>query len=288
MRAVRLFDRPIITPHMDDRIGENINGPSLVRVPDWVENPLGRYYLYFAHHRGKYIRLAYADALAGPWHPYEPGTLPLEESFYSGHVASPDVHVDDARREIRMYYHGHTPREPQTSRVALSTDGIRFTARPEILGPSYFRVWRSDSWWYAIGMPGRLFRSRDGLTDFEEGPTLFTPDMRHTAVLVRGHTLHVFYSNVGDAPERILHSTIDLRRDWRDWTATPPETVLAPERDYEGADLPLEPSVRGWAPRRVRQLRDPAIFCEGEDVYLLYSVAGEHGIAIARLELDGA
>lgn len=27
------------------RDGENINGPSLIRVPAWVKNPLGRYYL---------------------------------------------------------------------------------------------------------------------------------------------------------------------------------------------------------------------------------------------------
>ena len=51
-------------PELDREHGfSNINGPSLVRVPEWVENPLGKYYLYFAHHRGAYIRLAYADAL---------------------------------------------------------------------------------------------------------------------------------------------------------------------------------------------------------------------------------
>ena len=59
--ASRLSDVPVIYPHMDARMGSNINGPSLIRVPDWVENPLGRYYLYFADHRGSYIRLAVAD-----------------------------------------------------------------------------------------------------------------------------------------------------------------------------------------------------------------------------------
>jgi hypothetical protein len=44
---------------------KNINGPSLVHVPAWIERPLGKYYLYFAHHGGKDIRLAYADILAG-------------------------------------------------------------------------------------------------------------------------------------------------------------------------------------------------------------------------------
>ncbi|TGP23371.1 hypothetical protein, partial [Mesorhizobium sp. M1D.F.Ca.ET.234.01.1.1] len=53
---------PIITPGMlpgDD--GANINGPSLIRVPDWLPGRLGAYYLYFAHHTGTYIRLAFAD-----------------------------------------------------------------------------------------------------------------------------------------------------------------------------------------------------------------------------------
>ena len=42
---------------MDERMGGNIQGPSLIKVPDWVENPLGNYYLYFADHRGIYIRI---------------------------------------------------------------------------------------------------------------------------------------------------------------------------------------------------------------------------------------
>ena len=36
---------------------------SVVKVPAWVEAPLGRYYMYYAHHHGQYIRLAYADRL---------------------------------------------------------------------------------------------------------------------------------------------------------------------------------------------------------------------------------
>ena len=57
---------PILTPHMDERMGDNVNGPSLIRVPEWVQGALGRYYLYFAHHDGRYIRMAYADSLTGP------------------------------------------------------------------------------------------------------------------------------------------------------------------------------------------------------------------------------
>jgi hypothetical protein len=96
--------------------------------------------------------------------------------------------------------------------------------------------------------------------------------------------LLVFYSMVGDNPERILLSEIELGRDWMAWSETKPVDVLEPEFDWEGANLPLEPSVRGFAAGPVRQLRDPAIFVEDGHTYLLYSVAGESGIAIARID----
>ena len=63
--------------------------------------------------------------------------------------------------------------------------------------------------------------------------------------------------------------------------------VLRPERPWEGADAPLEPSIRSVAYGHVNQLRDPAVYVEDERIYLLYAVAGESGIAIAQLFLDG-
>ena len=41
MQVVRFKNSPIVTPHMDSRMGSNINGPSLIRVPEWLPNPLG-------------------------------------------------------------------------------------------------------------------------------------------------------------------------------------------------------------------------------------------------------
>ena len=238
-----------------------------MRVPEWIRDPLGAYYLYFAHHKGQYIRMAYAQNLEGPWSTYGPGVLDLGESFFGNsrdpnHVASPDVHVDSENRQIRMYYHGVVAKGIQRTRVALSEDGIEFEAREELLGNSYFRVFQHGGYHYAIGMPGVFYRSNDGLTEFVEGPTLFTENMRHCAVRLAGDTLSVFYSNAGDCPERILVSEIDLTQDWMDWSESAPSLVLAPETDYEGADLPLEPSQRGLTEVRVRQLRDPGIYEE--------------------------
>ena len=42
---------------MDNRMGDNINGPTLIRMPDWAPG-FGKYHLYFSDHKGKYIRLA--------------------------------------------------------------------------------------------------------------------------------------------------------------------------------------------------------------------------------------
>ena len=184
-----------------------------------------------------------------------------------------------------MYYHGPVKDQGQRSLVALSSDGIHFTARPEVLGMPYFRVFQWKGCYYALTKPGMLYKSADGLTGFEAVPSPFAPKMRHNALLPVGDVLYVFYSNIGDRPERILLSKVKLTDDWRDWKPTKPVTVLKPETQYEGADLPLKPSVSGWSPERVRQLRDPAIFQENGRIYLLYSVAGESGIGIAEVML---
>jgi hypothetical protein len=305
-RAQRIGDAPIIAPHMDDRMGGNLAGPSLIRVPDWLPNPLGRYYLYFAHHNGAYIRLAVADALEGPWRIHTLGSLQHGESHFPGelqpqdpartrpgmvisipHIASPDVHVDHEARQIRMYYHGILETRQQVSRVAVSEDGQHFTAFEPILGNSYWRAFEHGGWHYGLAMPGQFYRSRNPRGPFEEGPRLFTPDMRHSAVMVEGDTLTVFYTDVGDEPpEKVLVTTIDLAADWQQWQTGDVHEVLRPERDYEGADLPLVTSIRGEITERARQIRDPAIFREDDHLYLLYACAGESGIGLAEL-LEG-
>jgi hypothetical protein len=321
LHVTRLIDRPIVGPESHPSIGINIQGPSLIRVPDWVPGALGKYYLYFADHKGSYIRLAYADALEGPWHIHAPGSLHLLESLFlteppiptetelaefearyrargttishdvlseitTPHIASPDVHVDHERKRILMYFHGLDDVGRQVTRLATSHDGITFKASPRVLGPSYMRIFQHDGMTYALAMPGALSRSPDGMSGFETGPTLFNPNMRHSALLQRDGELWVFWTQVGDVPERILLSRIKLQGDWRNWHESEAIGVMRPERTWEGADAPLVPSVRSTAYGHVNQLRDPAIFEEDGAVYLLYAVAGESGIAIARVGIE--
>jgi len=342
----RLPNNPIIVHSMDQSLIDeakqygyvNINGPSMIKVPEWIENRLGKYYLYFAHHKGDYIKLAYADKPEGPWRIYPQGALHLKDSKFtqtkpnkkisktirilwknwsqtefwtllqvglaarkaskalaekgkkvSGeskpHIASPEVWVDQDKREIRMYFHGLMEDGIQATRVAISKDGLNFIVKPEVLSAPYLRVFKHKGLFYGQAMPGLLYRSKDGLTDFQIRPKpVAGTDMRHTALLYRDNKLYVFWTRVGDAPERIMCSLMDISSDdWADWVLTEPVDVLTPETSWEGGDLPLEPSIRTEITVPARQLRDPDVLVDGDKTYLIYAVAGENGIAITAM-----
>jgi hypothetical protein len=75
-----------------------------------------------------------------------------------------------------------------------------------------------------------------------------------------------------------------MQGDWREWQATEPVTLLEPELDWEGADLPLKTSTIGTETTRVHQLRDPCVFMDEDGAgYLFYCGAGESGIGVAKL-----
>ena len=290
-----------------ERGHQDINGPSLIRVPDWVEAPLGRYYLYFANHGGKYIRMAYSDDLLGPYVVYEPGVLHIRDTLFqpkdpdqrARHIASPDVHIDHENRRLVMYYHGALVLDRagrQIGAVATSADGLVFADTGVLhrdLKP-YFRAfaWQGVTYgthfcWLTRGPAwDGPFEGREHplFPGCGSGPTRNHHCPRHTANLVRGNVLTVLYSRYADAPERIMSSTVELTDDWTEWEASPFQEVLAPREDFEGAGLPIEPSRGGESKGPVCQLRDPAIYQEDGRVWLLYSVAGEYGIAITELE----
>ena len=101
---------------------------------------------------------------------------------------------------------------------------LRSTA--ENIGRTYFRAFKYQDWYYALAMPGLFYRSKDGFTNFETGPLCFNEDMRHSAVLVEGDTLKVYWTQVGQTPERIPLSTVDLSKDWSEWRDSEPREIL--------------------------------------------------------------
>jgi len=342
---------PIITEAMFDALGAtssegvNINGPSVIRIPDWVSpedrtDPNAVYYMYFAHHGGSYIRLGWAEDIEGPWYLYQigagvsvgdRGVLDLggdgEINIGNGitiynHIASPDVHVDDENRRIIMYFHGPTRVNGscmyQKSLVATSTYGLDFSdgIEPVRLGRFYFRVFEYKANLYTTSNSGYLFKAQDPndpwvlpagfdfcddlwtkrpdspfQNDIDDANFAGVPDqplrVRHSAVRLVGDMLQVFYSRIGDCPERIMMSTIDLSvGDYDVWDPTyPPEEILQAELDWEGGDIPPSNSQGSTAPENVNQLRDPCIFKDVDGtLYLFYCGRGEDAIGIAQID----
>jgi hypothetical protein len=82
---------------------------------------------------------------------------------------------------------------------------------------------------------------------------------------------------------------VDLAGPPETWRARGVIEILQPELPWEGTDLPLAYSRGGSTIKhgdaRVRELRDPAVWREGETAWLLYSIAGEAGLGIVNLHV---
>jgi len=209
MRSFRVkrlnHGKPLV--HIDDyaRLGitneaDNIQGPSVMRVPAWIPasrrvHPEAVYYMYFGHHRGKYIRMAWARRIEGPWtlhrmgpdvRPGERGVLDLgnrDVSIGNGIVltqerraviSSPEVSVDDEGRRIVLYIQAGTNIEvdgaPATTTgglVATSPYGLDFNPgahtgygiEPVILGPDYVSTFIFDGELYGVGNGGTIYQA---------------------------------------------------------------------------------------------------------------------------------
>jgi hypothetical protein len=320
--AERFATNPLISVASDASLGGNVNGPTVIRVPEWIERPLGRYYMYFANHMGESIRLAYADELTGPWRVHEAGVLDVRATaffrpqpdpdgpradFYT-HIASPEILIDEQNRRLVMWFHGwwtNGERWPETlpearawarergyaqlTQAAESVDGVSFTVRPAITRTSYLRVFELDGTFYGVSRLGTLSRTSDPLEAFEVGPRLFRDGpyagrVRHVALALRGRRLDVYFTAIGDSPERVMLATVDLDGDWTTWRAGEALEVLRPEAAYECVDLPVEPSEGGDIAVPARQIRDPFVLEEDDRAVLFYAACGEQAIAAATLE----
>lgn len=355
--ATRLNNnQPIITASMfndagaaDESEGDNINGPSVIRIPDWIDpedrvHPDATYYMYFAHHKGNYIRMAWASQIEGPWNLYKVSSdLPLEERgvfslgerdtldvgkllYMQKHVASPDVLVDNIKERFVMYFHAPTTyngvKLSQKTYVATSPYGLNFNDGLEpvalcaayakifqyrnqlcalagddfFVAPSLDEPWTApDGFDYENDNQGRGLWTRNEDNVFEDywelDPSGLGSDglsMRHPAVLLKGDTLHVFYSRKYDIPERILHTYVVLNPDFNTWKPEGPfNEILRPEFDWEGVNYPIEASKGGSMNGEVHQIRDPGIFKDSDgSLYLFYTGQGEDAIGIASLSFE--
>jgi hypothetical protein len=99
--------------------------PSVIRT-DVFEEPLGKYYMYYAPHDAPGgICLAYADDLNGPWIEYDDNPLIAREwspHFSVSHVSSAHALWIEEENRMFLWFHG----ENTATRYASSRDGIHF------------------------------------------------------------------------------------------------------------------------------------------------------------------
>lgn len=271
--------------------GNNINGPSFIKVPDFVSNPLGKYYLYFGHHNDKYIRMAYSEEdIMGPYILFNEGkgVLSLDKTPGHGHISSPDVVIDEHEKRFILYYHCpyNNRKSPQSTFISYSKDGLHFESTNINISFPYFRSFEYKNEKYGIAMNNFIgsiiYKYING--EFVEYGELL-PKSRHTCVLNYNEKLYVFYSIVGDCPEHICICEIDILEE-KNIIIKNNRILVYPEFEFEHANLSPIPSKYGAEYQRINQLRDPCIYVENEQIYLFHTVCGEKGIALCKIQFQ--
>ncbi len=217
--------------------GDNINGPSIIRIPSFIPNNQrvnsnARYYLYFAHHDGEYIRMAYSRDAFGPFTLFRAnasvGTrgvldsnntnINIDEgiSLRRNHIASPDVHVDEDDDRIIMYFHHGGPyrfngrdTDQQRTFVNTSNDGLTFRRgdiEPVQLGPSYFKVFENRNTLYGVHNDGGPVRARSFNNPW--GPTNGYYNGNSLPSLWESRTTNNLIRNAVSGSRRVRHSGV--------------------------------------------------------------------------------
>ena len=164
--------------------GDNIDGPSMIRIPNFVQNRANnnaRYYLYFGHHNGDYIRMAWSRDPDRGFTLFRAGSPVGNRGVLDNnntnitnvgqgiqlrrnHLASPDAHVDIGNNRITLFFHHGGPyrfngndTNSQRTFVVQDRDGLNFRRgdiRPVQFGPSYFKVFRNRGRYFAVHNDG--------------------------------------------------------------------------------------------------------------------------------------
>jgi len=94
---------------------EQLIHPTLIKTEGRVENPLGKYYLYYAPHKHIATSMAYSDSIEGPWTECEGN--PVVEG-----PSAPDIRWIEEQGKFFMWGH----RKNSQTELWTSDDGIHF------------------------------------------------------------------------------------------------------------------------------------------------------------------
>lgn len=280
----------------------NINGPSCLRTPNFIKNPLGKYLLYFAHHAGKFIRIAYSDEIFTNWKILNHRINKVsEKTIFHDHVASPDLYVDNVENKIYMFFHSRIKgSRMQQTFLSKSNDGINFELVGDSLDlPFYFRHVITETKTFAVTKGGNMYvnsispiisawRALNNINSGNSNEEVMHNkfgSIRHVSLIYYMKTLIVFYTKIGDAPERIYAAKIEENEKGL-WLISKEFEITRPELNFEGVNLNITASVSGPSLQEENSLRDPYVLQDGENYYIFYACAGESGIAVGKLFMN--
>lgn len=249
----------------------SIYWPSVMRVDGLLDNPLGRYYLWFSTDHGQAsarIALAYADDLEGPWTIYGPVWYFATSGTES---ETPSVVWDRANSRFIMHHQQANPTgavSSQVTMVAFSPDGVNWTTGGIALdvraptgwrGPlhtGYFRAFNIGNGFVGYGLlQGQenptfaIWHSTDGVTWVLDSRPLgyeaqYLPANRRVEwnsaniVLWRGRYILVFHvSSFAQGAElrRTYWAAAPLTPDFRG-LAGPPQKLFDADQDWESSE----------------------------------------------------
>lgn len=160
-----------ITKHLnvfsvDESLSSSIYWPWLIKVDGLIQNPLGKYYLYYSTDHGQtagYVSLAYSDHVLGPYTDY--GRI---YKYGNTETETPSVMWDETNNVFIMYIHcsGAYVGEAQTTYHVTSADGITWSTTPTKtldldstklhgnLHNGYFHPFRIGNQWVGYSLMG--------------------------------------------------------------------------------------------------------------------------------------
>jgi len=162
---------------------QDIYWPAIVRVDDILDNPLGKYYLYYSEdHADGGVGVAYADSPTGPFTDY--GSNPIID-FHAGQDETPHPVWDEANDRLIVYYHTTDVGNNQTTCAATSTDGLSFADQGAVIDvgsdvpgdghTGYAKVHKIGETWLAHHLMGGGDYARFGVS-YGDDPLNFTTD----------------------------------------------------------------------------------------------------------------
>lgn len=313
---MNLFERCLLPTSKGQ---SNVNTPMPIWVKPWMrKHRLFDGYsiaVYYSSHARNELGLLGFETSTGMWN-----TLDTSLSFdtYKGckSLHSPSIYVNNLEKRFYMYLHGHgCPKKPskiknfQPTLMYTSEDGLRWNHTQQNSGPYLFwnlfytstPVYNSqDGHFYIMSRINDekgvvLHRSTSLFGPFEQGPQLGL-GFRHFDMLLVEGMIFVFYSMIGDHPERLLLASIDttITTNWTDWKLLHQDQgprILKPEYWYEHGNEAIGSTKEGPATMR-HEVRDPRFLPDLESNskhisgLLFYTVQGEKGVAMARVTID--